>query len=419
MSQGQKQTVTENIDMIRLQRENKVRGAECQSLKAQVLGLEENMQRLKVQEETSRREAEDMLRQVQEEQRRSSSLAQEITNSASSRQALTQAKEKMRDLQKDNSILRESNEKLLNSAFDVERERKYMATENALKVQISQLETTLKSDLNDKSRLTEALTKEREAFAQLESDFQDMQSKFLTVKEEVEKQEDKLQYFAQDSSVEQQELEAALALLRRQEVEPRRTEPPPFLAQLDTDSQGVKQELSELQVQHIEAINELDKTRNLLRVQTNINAEQRKEIEILGRRLTSTKQEFQEQVSQYQQLLQLRAAKVAKLEGQVRAAALGPAANTWGRQHTETGSVMGEATTVHTASGQSLFELHIQRVSLTQEALLSLGLAEPSIFVSWLFHDSDQSYTPVLPGPMAHFDSSSYYKVTENQTTVP
>ena len=52
------------------------------------------------------------------------------------------------------SLLRESNEKLLNSAFDMERERKYMvwnqnnekmiiilfkATENALKVQISQL----------------------------------------------------------------------------------------------------------------------------------------------------------------------------------------------------------------------------------------------------------------------------------------
>ena len=41
-----------------------------------------------------------------------------------------------------------------------------------MKVQISQLETTLKSDLNDKSRLTEALAREREAFAQMESDFQ-------------------------------------------------------------------------------------------------------------------------------------------------------------------------------------------------------------------------------------------------------
>ena len=54
------------------------------------------------------------------------------------------------------------------------------ATENALKVQISQLETTLKSDLNDKSRLTEALGREREAFAQMESDFQVELSGFET-----------------------------------------------------------------------------------------------------------------------------------------------------------------------------------------------------------------------------------------------
>ena len=55
------------------------------------------------------------------------------------------------------SIVRESNEKLLNSAFDLERERQYQATENALKVQIAQLETTLKSDLNDKAHLTEGM----------------------------------------------------------------------------------------------------------------------------------------------------------------------------------------------------------------------------------------------------------------------
>ena len=107
----------------------------------------------------------------------------------------------------------------------------FQATENALKVQISQLETTLKSDLNDKSRLTEALAREREAFAQMESDFQvwksplihdidtiginfhvaylllhedhalvlnsqDLQSKFLAMKEDAEKQEDKLRFFA-------------------------------------------------------------------------------------------------------------------------------------------------------------------------------------------------------------------------------
>merc|ERR1712106_635379 len=114
--------------------ENKIRGAENQSLKAQVQGLDENLHTVKVQDETSKREADDLLRQLQEEQRKSSSLAQEISSSSSSRQLLYQAQEKIKDIQKDNSILRESNEKLLNSAFDMERERTYQATENALKV---------------------------------------------------------------------------------------------------------------------------------------------------------------------------------------------------------------------------------------------------------------------------------------------
>ena len=98
----------------------------------------------------------------------------------------------MKDLQKDNTILREANEKLLSSAFDIERERSHQATEAALKLQISQLETTLKSDLNDKRRLTDALAKERETAAQLESDFQDLQSKFFAMKEDVENQENRM-----------------------------------------------------------------------------------------------------------------------------------------------------------------------------------------------------------------------------------
>ena len=56
--------------------------------------------------------------------------------------------------------------------WNLDQERQYQASENALKVQISQLETTLKSDLNDKRRLADTLAQERENYAQLDSDFQ-------------------------------------------------------------------------------------------------------------------------------------------------------------------------------------------------------------------------------------------------------
>ena len=44
LSQAQKQTVTENIELIRVQRENKIRSAENQSLKAQVRKLSDKFE---------------------------------------------------------------------------------------------------------------------------------------------------------------------------------------------------------------------------------------------------------------------------------------------------------------------------------------------------------------------------------------
>ena len=414
LSQSQKQTVTENIELIRLQRENKIRTAENQSLKAQIQAVEENLHKVKIQEDTARRDADDMLRQLQDEQRRAASLSQEVTSSSSSRLALQQAQEKITDLTNDNAILREANEKLLNSAFDIEKERKFMATENALKVQISQLETTLKSDLNDKRRLTDALAAERENYAQLESDFNDLQSKFLTMKQDIEDQEDKLHSFSKDNAVDQKELEEALMYLKeKKDLQPSPRKPlPSFIDQINGNhDDDARKELSELQVHFIEATNEIEKMRNLLRVQVNINNEQKKEISILQKRLGTTKQDFQDQLIEYQKLMEIRAAKIQKLEVQLRESTLGSLQKTFNSSHVELGQMHGPATTVHTASGQSLFEIHVQKVTLSQDILLLIGIPEPRLFVSWLFYDSDQSYTPVLPGPVAVFDSSSYYKI--------
>ena len=67
-----------------------------------------------------------------------------MSSLSSLRQGLAQAQEKQRDLAQENAILRESNEQLLSSAFDLEKERQHLARQNALKVQIAQLETTLR-----------------------------------------------------------------------------------------------------------------------------------------------------------------------------------------------------------------------------------------------------------------------------------
>ena len=202
-----------------------------------------------------------------------------------------------------------------------------MAVENALKVQISQLETTLKSDLNDKSRLTDALANERENYSQLESDFNDLQSKFLKMKEEIENQEDKLQYFSKENDVDQRELEQALMYIKQKNetILTPIQKPSTIVDQINGNNvdDDARKELSELQIHFIEATNEIEKMRNLLRVQVNINNEQKKEITILKKRLGSTQQDFQDQLAEYHKLMEIRAAKIKKLESQLRDSAMG------------------------------------------------------------------------------------------------
>ena len=47
------------------------------------------------------------------------------------------------------------------SAFDLEREREWRQKENALKVQIAQLEATLKADLGEKGGILDKLAIEK------------------------------------------------------------------------------------------------------------------------------------------------------------------------------------------------------------------------------------------------------------------
>lgn len=60
--------------------------------------------------------------------------------------------------------MKEANEKFVSSAFDLEREREWRQRENQLKVQIAQLEATLKADLGEKGGILDKYAIERGTF---------------------------------------------------------------------------------------------------------------------------------------------------------------------------------------------------------------------------------------------------------------
>ena len=64
-------------------------------------------------------------------------------------------------MNRENEILKDGNQKLLNSAFSLEREREFRERERSLKIQIAQLEATLKSDVGEKGVILDRLTNEK------------------------------------------------------------------------------------------------------------------------------------------------------------------------------------------------------------------------------------------------------------------
>ena len=298
--------------------------------------MEEQCRQFRVDCDSAQRDLKDVAAQLQDEQKKAIGLSQELSKNVSSKQSLMESEEKARDLQKENSILRESNNKLLDSAYDLERERQFHATENALKLQVAQLETTLKSDLGEKKTLQDSLVREREQYAKLEAEFQDLQAKYFTLKESSEGQEEKLRYVAGENSVEAKDLEEALLMLRNRKDLMTSAKLPSFLEDAGAtgesnkkstvegeDARDLRTELSELQVQFVDAINELEKTRSLLRVQGDINAEQKNEVTALQERVEQVKSEYQGQMTEYRKLLEMRAARIQKLEGQLRDSSYG------------------------------------------------------------------------------------------------
>ena len=78
------------------------------------------------------------------------------------------------------------------------------------------------------------------------------------------------------------------------------------------------------------------------------------------------KGEFQGQIGEYKKLLDMRAARIHKLEMQLRESTYGQVS-----KNVNVSNLMSQ--TVHTPSGQSLFEIHILQANLTKEFLVKLG----------------------------------------------
>jgi protein fantom len=93
-------------------------------------------------------------------------------------------------------VLKDANQKLLNSAFSLEREREFRERERTLKIQIAQLEATLKADVGEKGTILDKLNNERDQYDKLNGDMRDMQIKYFEMKQKYDDINEKMQFLS-------------------------------------------------------------------------------------------------------------------------------------------------------------------------------------------------------------------------------
>ncbi|PVD20902.1 hypothetical protein C0Q70_19065 [Pomacea canaliculata] len=406
----QRQSVQENIDMIKLQREVKEKSTRLIGLQNKYTAMEEDTRALRQNHDHILMEMERLSMQVKEEQNRVLTLQNELRNAATGQKRTLELQEQVVDLQREIDTLKEANEKFVSSAFDLEREREWRQRENKLKVQIAQLEATLKSDLGEKGSIIDRYANERDAHEKLQLEFRELQITYFQMKEKCDDMEEKLKFFTKESALDLTELEDALVLVKQKKQ--RAAPDPDFLQKVDMEiNKDHKRQLLELQAEYAETVLELEKTRNMLVVQHNINKDYQKELESSNKQLEDTKKEYELKLDEYARLLDIRAARIKKLEAQLRDVAYGTRQYRVPPPDDDVESSVDLEESLQLERGQNLFEIHIEKVSLSEDAVRHIGDEEPSLFCTWDFFEFESQSTPVLRGSRPVYDFTSQYIV--------
>lgn len=238
----------------------------------------------------------------------------------------------MRTLREENASLEERITSLcespfINNAFD-KRERldKVMALERdnrQMRVQVQHLQETVRTqhaELVALRQQAQQLTSERDA---LRAQAEGLQAALEQTRRGQELLQDKVRLFATDGGVEVEELERALALVRRQRDAPSAAD---ILGASAADAAGaaagaeavpvLRRKVHSLQVSLLTANQELERTEKMLAAQTAINRDLAEEIKELSAARGADTDALRRKVADFEALADTRAQRARALEAQ-------------------------------------------------------------------------------------------------------
>ncbi|XP_069580461.1 protein fantom [Brachyistius frenatus] len=400
--------VNSNVTLIKLQKQLADRSNAVTELEGRFVQLQESQQTLKVSHDVAMTKVDELSTQLKDERLKSLELQKQLQSLSISNIQTEQLQERIGELEQEVDLLKDNNEKLVTRAFDMSQQQKWQLREQQLKLQIGQLETALQADLVDKNEILDRVKAERDTNEKLTEENKKLQIEFLEQKQRLEDVKQRLNFYSREGDYDVAELTEALLLIKRRKSQ--RSGELGFLKEEEEES-GVR----ELRAAHAETIQELEKTRNLLSMESQISRDYKVELEAATRKMDGDKSEYEQKLKRQAQLLDARAAKIRKLEAQLRDIAYGT------KTYVFKPDVPGEDEaeeldeTLHLERGENLVELQIVGAALSPSALQALGDGKPSTFCTYSFYLFELHSTPVVTGRMPRYGFTSQYVVSADE----
>uniref|UniRef100_A0A8C0AS37 RPGRIP1 like n=1 Tax=Buteo japonicus TaxID=224669 RepID=A0A8C0AS37_9AVES len=407
---SQRLNIRDNVEMIKVRKQLVEKSNALSAMEGKFLQLQENQKNLKTSHDALIAKGDELNLQLKEERLKCLHLEKELQSVTISNQRTEELQERINDLETEKELLRENYDKLYNSVFSMTHEQQWKLKEQQLKLQIAKLESAIESDLADKNEILDKIKVERDQKEKLMQENKDLQLCYLEHKQQLDELKNHMKFLTKESDVDVAELNEALLLIKVRKQQ--KNGDLMFLEKVEDDiHKDLEHSMRELQLTHAETVQELEKTRNMLIVQHKINKNYQTEVEAVTQKMESLQKDYELKLEQYVHLLDIRAARIRKLEAQLKDIVYGTKPHK-SRPEMLPGDPVDEFDeTLHLERGENLFEIHISKVIFSSGAMHAFGDHEPATFCTYAFYDFELQTTPVVYGHTPSYDFTSQYLV--------
>nr|DBA22685.1 TPA: hypothetical protein GDO54_013697 [Pyxicephalus adspersus] len=397
---------------------------------------------------------EDLSTQLKEERSKVLALEVDQQNITNLQKSLAEYEERVTELEREKDLLKEHYEHLLKSSLDLKRPNSWKVAETDLKAQISKLEEQVQRYEFDITHSKEQLQHAKEQNEQLKEDISRLQCQLLEKMQEIHDLNDKISDLSSTVSARKTCMEQDLTLHkpqthipedywilkklfsekedlwntcreektqteaenRSQIQEGKTTRCRDVRMELEEEErripdQETQRKLLEMDAAHAETILELEKTREMLILQHQINNDYQEELKSVKLRAECESREREEHEHHYEDRLLKCSTRIQMLEAQLNDIAYGTIPYRLNVEESSSPDI-GISPPPTLQRGETLFEIHIGGICFSPHGMRVLDDPQPVTFCIYSLYDFETHATPVVTGIRPLYNFTSCYAVT-------